>query len=195
MESIHVLAAGMMIDIGWQMKMGSCAYSHFFFVIFSRFPGKDYYQPARGLFRPVQNLDDVEKDDNEDDIAEFVFEEEKLDPNCAADNVSEAENYCPSEVPEEGPFSDSPNSERSFIGEEKNNPRQVYAASSQKSLKSRTEFTQAEVFNISDMLHYFNRFQLSMNLSQQSVLQKLKSHFLKNSKRRNFQQRQKKVEF
>ena len=116
--------------------------SHFH-VLYCRFPGKDYYQPARGLFRPVQELDVIENADNDDDddFGEFTpADHEPTEQVISDDHMTEADGYCPSEDPEEDFF------DHSDLAEAKEIPRQVFVAlKSQRSLRSKTKFTEEEV--------------------------------------------------
>jgi hypothetical protein len=155
---------GMMIATVLLMKMESCepfpsppvpvhlslSSSSFSPSVVVRFPGKDYYQPARGLFRPVQDLELMGKEgeeDEDDDAGEFVLDEHEPLEQVMSDDMSEVGGYCPSEVPEEDYFESSPSSDNSYIADtKKTTPRQMFAASkSQKSLRSKTDFTDDEV--------------------------------------------------
>jgi hypothetical protein len=89
-----------------------------------------------------------EKDDDDDDLGEFMLADEPLERVVSDDNMSEVGGYCPSEVPEEDFFDSSPSSDHSDLAETKKTPRQVFAAKNQKSLRSKTEFTDAEVSGI-----------------------------------------------
>lgn len=89
----------------------------------------------------------IENDDkDDDDFGEFTLADLEPIEQVVDDNMTEADGYCPSEVPEEDFFDGSPTSDHSDLAETKKTPRQVFVASkSQKSLRLKTEFTEEEV--------------------------------------------------